>query len=139
MTLLWIFFDNIIVWAHSILILKVSAWEICNMKWGFAKKVKIKSQRQVMYGSIFYESDVILFSPTSRLVLVQTSFLCWRWTFCFTTFGTHGPLKKRLNNSSWSKYERIHKFRSRHNWKKNGQKIELSILTVISVWSFLAY
>ena len=28
------------------------------MKWGFAKKVMIKSQRQFMYGSNFYESDV---------------------------------------------------------------------------------
>ena len=35
------------------------AWEICNMKWGFAKKAIIKSQRQFMYGSNFYESDVI--------------------------------------------------------------------------------
>ena len=39
-------------------ILKVLAWEICNMKWGFAKKVIIKSQRQLMYGSNFYELDV---------------------------------------------------------------------------------
>ena len=35
------------------------AWEICSMKWGFAKKVIIKSQRQFMYGSNFYGSDVI--------------------------------------------------------------------------------
>ena len=40
------------------LILKVLAWEICNMKWWFAKKVIIKSQRQFMYGSNFYGSDV---------------------------------------------------------------------------------
>ena len=39
--------------------LKVLAWEICNMKWGFAKKVAIKSQRQFMPGSNFYGSDVI--------------------------------------------------------------------------------
>ena len=32
-------------------------WEICNMKWGFAKKVITESQRQFMYGSNFYESD----------------------------------------------------------------------------------
>ena len=37
-----------------------SAWEICNMKWGCAKKVIIKSQGQFMYVSNFYESDVIL-------------------------------------------------------------------------------
>ena len=30
------------------------------MKWGFAEKVIIKSQRQFMYGSNFYESDVTL-------------------------------------------------------------------------------
>ena len=29
------------------------------MKWGFAREVIIKSQRQFMYGSNFYESDVI--------------------------------------------------------------------------------
>jgi hypothetical protein len=28
------------------------------MKWEFAKKVIIKSQRQFMYGSNFYESDI---------------------------------------------------------------------------------
>ena len=55
---LWIFLDNIIVWAPSIyFLLKVLAWEICNMKWGFAKKVIIKSQRQFMYGSNFYGSE----------------------------------------------------------------------------------
>ena len=43
---LWIFFDSIIVWAPSIL---HCAWEICNMKWGFARKVIIKSQRQFIY------------------------------------------------------------------------------------------
>ena len=37
---------------------KVLAWEIGIMKWGFATKVMIKSQRQFMYGSNFYESDV---------------------------------------------------------------------------------
>ena len=36
----------------------ILAWEICNMKWEFAKKVIIKSQRQFTYGSIFYESDI---------------------------------------------------------------------------------
>ena len=39
---------------------KVLAWEISNMKWGFAKKVIIKSQRQFMYGSNIYGSDVTL-------------------------------------------------------------------------------
>ena len=38
------------------------AWEICNMKWGFAKRVLLKSQRQFMYGSNFYESDVIRYT-----------------------------------------------------------------------------
>ena len=55
---LWIFLDNIIVWAPDILHLKVLAWEICNMKWGFAKEVIVKSQRQFMYGSNLSESDV---------------------------------------------------------------------------------
>ena len=41
-------------------ILKVLAWEICNLKWGFAIKV-IKSQRQFMYGSNFYGSHVSIF------------------------------------------------------------------------------
>ena len=40
------------------LIFKVLAWEICNMKWGFSKKVMIKSQKQFMYGSNFCGSDV---------------------------------------------------------------------------------
>ena len=39
-------------------IIKVLAWENWNMKWGFAKKVIIKSQRQFIYGSNFYESGV---------------------------------------------------------------------------------
>ena len=40
-------------------ILKVLAWEICNMKWGFTIKIIIKSQKQFLYCSNFYESDVI--------------------------------------------------------------------------------
>ena len=47
------------MYGHLVhIILKVLAWEICNLKWGFAKKVIIKSERQFMYGSNFYESDV---------------------------------------------------------------------------------
>ena len=58
---LWIFLDNIIVWAPSILHFKsLDMRNLQIMKWGFAKKVIIKSQRQFMYGSNFYESDVIL-------------------------------------------------------------------------------
>ena len=40
-------------------ILKVLAWEICIMKWGFTIKMIIKSQKQFLYCSNFYESDVI--------------------------------------------------------------------------------
>ena len=36
--------------------LKVLAWEICSMKWGFAHKVIVKSQRQFMYGLNFHGS-----------------------------------------------------------------------------------
>ena len=56
---LGIFLDTIILWAPSIHHSMVLAWEICNMKLRFAKKVIIKSQRQFMYGSNFYGSDVI--------------------------------------------------------------------------------
>ena len=49
--------DDIIVWAPGILYLKVFAWDICNMKWRFAKKVMAKAQIQFMYGLDFYESD----------------------------------------------------------------------------------
>ena len=59
---LWLYeyFWIILLYGHLVyFILKVLAWEICNMKWGFAKKVIIKSQRQFMYGSNFYGSDVI--------------------------------------------------------------------------------
>ena len=53
---------NIFEWLYGHLeyfIWMVLAWEICN-KGGCAKKVIIKSQRQFMYGSIFYGSDVII-------------------------------------------------------------------------------
>ena len=45
-------------WHLAYFILKVFAWKICNMKWGFPKKFITESQRQFMYGSNFYESDV---------------------------------------------------------------------------------
>ena len=60
---LWLYeyFWIILLYGHLVyFILKVLAWEICNMKWGFAKKVIIKSQRQFMYGSNFYGSDVTM-------------------------------------------------------------------------------
>ena len=50
---LWLYeyFWIILLYGHLVyFIIKVLAWEICNMKWGFAKKVIIKSQRQFMYG-----------------------------------------------------------------------------------------
>ena len=59
---LWLYeyFWIILFYGHLVyFILKVLAWEICNMKWGFAKKIIIKSKRQFMYGSNFYGSDVI--------------------------------------------------------------------------------
>ena len=60
---LWLyeyFWITVLLYGHlEYLILKVLAWEICNMKWGFAKKVMIKSLRQFMYGSNFCGSDVI--------------------------------------------------------------------------------
>ena len=53
------YFWIISLYGHLVyFILKVLVWEICNMKWGFAQKVIIKSQRQFMYGSNFYGSDV---------------------------------------------------------------------------------
>ena len=58
---LWHFeyFWIISLYGHLVyFILKVLAWEFCNMKWGFAKKVVIKSQRQFMYGSNCHGSDV---------------------------------------------------------------------------------
>ena len=57
---MWLFLDNIIIWAPSILHFKGlgMAWEICNMKWGFAIKVIIKSIQQFMYGLNFYGSDI---------------------------------------------------------------------------------
>ena len=51
-------------------ILKVLPWEICNMKWGFAKKVIIKSQRQFMYGSNFYVSDVTCLQIEKNGILI---------------------------------------------------------------------
>ena len=58
---LWLYeyFWIILLYGHLIyFISKVLAWEICNMKWRFAKKVIIKSQRQFMYDSNFYGSHV---------------------------------------------------------------------------------
>ena len=63
---LWLYeyFWIILLYGHPVyFILKVLAWEIFNMKWGFAKKVIIKSQRQFMYSSNFYGSDVISRRP----------------------------------------------------------------------------
>ena len=58
---LWLYeyFWIILLFGHLVcFILKILAWKIPNMKWEFAKKVIIKSQRQFMYGSNFYVSDV---------------------------------------------------------------------------------
>ena len=58
---LWLYeyFWIILLYGHLVyFILKVLAWEISNMKWGFTKKVIIKSQKQFMYGSNFHGSDV---------------------------------------------------------------------------------
>ena len=43
-------------------------WDICNMEWGFTKKVIIKSQRPFMYGSNVYGSDVITGADGNRLI-----------------------------------------------------------------------
>ena len=55
-------------WPLVYFILKVFAWEICNMEWGFTKKVIIKSQRPFMYGSNVYGSDVITGADCNRLI-----------------------------------------------------------------------
>ena len=56
---LWIFLDNIIVWEPSILHFKGhEKFAIWNED--LPKKVIIKSQRQFMFGSNFYGSDVNL-------------------------------------------------------------------------------
>ena len=58
---LWLYeyFWIISLYGHLVyFFFKVLAWEICSMKWGFAKKVMIKLQRRFMNGSNFYESDV---------------------------------------------------------------------------------
>ena len=55
---LWIFWIILFYGRLVYFILKVFAWEICSMKWGFVKKVIIMSQRQFMYNSYFYGSDV---------------------------------------------------------------------------------
>ena len=44
------------------------------MKSGFAKKVIVKSQRQLMYGSNFYESDVILHTYPKGQVITECPF-----------------------------------------------------------------
>ena len=82
---LWI----ILLYGHLVcFILKLLAWEICNMKWGFAKKVKIKSQRQFIYGSNFYESDVTYMKPRwwtfpsiGQLVTIFTSQRCSKGSY----------------------------------------------------------
>ena len=58
-------------------ILKVLAWKISNMKFGFAQKVKIRSQRQFMYGSNFNGSDVVY----KYLANIYINF--WNSTFSF--------------------------------------------------------
>ena len=71
---LWLYeyFWIILLYGHLVcFILKLLAWEICNMKWGFAKKVIIKSQRQFSYGSNFYESDVMYILPLSWVTLFR--------------------------------------------------------------------
>ena len=47
-------------------------------KWGFAKKDIIKSQRQFMYGLIFYESDVTkIHAVINILVLLKSVGTKW--------------------------------------------------------------
>ena len=55
---LWIFLDRIIVWDLVYFILKILPWEISIWNEDLPKKVIIMSQRQFMYNSYFYGSDV---------------------------------------------------------------------------------
>ena len=57
---LWIFLDNIIVWATSILHFKGHCMRNLQYEIRIYQKVIIKSQRQFMYGSNFYGSEVII-------------------------------------------------------------------------------
>ena len=58
-TTLYEYFRIILLYGHLVYFnSNVLAWEICNMKWEFAKKVIIKSQRQFMYGSNFCGLDI---------------------------------------------------------------------------------
>ena len=60
---LWLYeyFWIILSYGHLVyFILKVLAWEICNMRWGFAKKVIIKSQRHLCMVRIFMNQTLII-------------------------------------------------------------------------------
>ena len=79
-----------LLYGHPVyFIFKVLAWEICIIKWGFAKKVIIKSQRQFMYGSNFYESDV-------SMTLMS---LLFKWRVHTVGFWCQTILKKFLQRS----------------------------------------
>ena len=80
---LWLFFWMILLlyWHLVYFILKVLAWEFCNVKWGFAKKVIIKSQRQLMYGSNFYYQTLRSFLIDSILIGFNLMpFTAWKHT-----------------------------------------------------------
>ena len=49
-------------------ILKVSAWEISNIKWGFAKKVMIKVTKKVYVGPIYACTTNVNRQTTDKLL-----------------------------------------------------------------------
>ena len=85
------YFWIILLYGHLVYVLhlKVLAWEICNMKRGFDKKVILKSQRQFMYGSNFYESDFTSKSAAFRcffLIFFRFSHITGLFPKCSATF-----------------------------------------------------
>ena len=71
---LWLYeyFWIISLFGHLVyFILKVLAWEICIMKWGFAKKDIIKSQRQFMNQTLSWLISLLVSQTNHKFILMK--------------------------------------------------------------------
>ena len=98
---MWLFeyFWIILLYGHLVyFILKVLAWEICNMKWEFAKKVIIKSQTVFVwwfeflwirrYFFLIFYSDMKIGVQVGDVVklFLEVSLFCYIFKYVIKTF-----------------------------------------------------
>ena len=90
-----------LLYGHLVyFILKVLIWEICNMKWVFAKKVIIESQRQFMYGSNF--SDEPNLSESFGWMFSKFGWFCSKRTFHFSGYTLNLKALIKVSKTSWT-------------------------------------